>query len=59
MGEVDTAEFIDGEWGEPQTVTFNTRDLLVRVFLLLRRACIALTPAPARRLTQLASAARR
>ena len=59
MGEVDTAEFIDGEWGEPQTVTFNTRDLLVRASLLLRRACIALTPAPARRPMLLASAARR
>ena len=25
---VDTAEFITGEWGEPQTVSFNQRDLL-------------------------------
>ena len=30
MGEeVDPAEFIDGEWGEPQTVSFNQRDLLL------------------------------
>ena len=59
MGEVDTAEFIDGEWGEPQTVTFNARDLLLRASLLFRRACIALTLAPARRPTPSASAARR
>ena len=26
---IDTAEFIDGEWGDPQTVTFNQRDLLL------------------------------
>ena len=25
---VDTAPFITGEWGEPQTVSFNQRDLL-------------------------------
>lgn len=26
---VDTNKFIDGEWGEPQTVSFNQRDLLL------------------------------
>ena len=26
---IDTESFIDGEWGEPQTVSFNQRDLLL------------------------------
>lgn len=26
---IDTNEFIDGEWGDPQTVSFNQRDLLL------------------------------